>query len=411
MGRVASAWLIFAVAVVCLGKLPAFGQEPPPAIHFLAIPPHGDNPVAKKSSAVRGATAAPSLPMWNFTTTASRDGNTYTGTMIGRSPFFHGARTTNIDTVIVPLKMTIHNVSGFVETFDPTTTSICFPAVLNETPTAISLLQESPLSTPANFTMNGVDEGITQYVDAYQRANFHSVVDPTGDRYHLRLNVTVAAPVSVTISGSGAGAIVEVQGRCGDIGVVDGTTFDSRIQTSILPLLTAQGVINSRTLPIFLLSNVVLTQLRQFPNQQNPLGFPCCVLGYHSGKGSPPNLQFYAVADFDSNGSFSATGIPLDVFFLSHEIAELVNDPLVQPSGVPQWHHSPQVPTCQSNLEVADPIETQLFPSIAMPNGVSYHLTELAYFSWFFGAPSIAANGAFSDHDSLTADAGTDCLQ
>ncbi len=39
--------------------------------------------------------------------------------MIGRSPFFHGARTTNINTVLIPLKMTIHAVNGFSEIFDP----------------------------------------------------------------------------------------------------------------------------------------------------------------------------------------------------------------------------------------------------------------------------------------------------
>jgi hypothetical protein len=34
-----------------------------------------------------------------------------------------------------------------------------------------------------------------------------------------------------------------------------------------------------------------------------------------------------------------------------------------------------------------------------MSNGYTYSLQELAFFSWFFGAPSIGVNGWFSDND------------
>lgn len=413
MGRAALLWLSYALAVACLARTPVFAQESPPAIHFLAIPPHGENLPATKPSAVRGAAAGPSLPMWDFTTTASRDGKTYTGTMVGRSPFFHGARTTNIDAVLIPLRITIRAANGFQETFDasqPTTPPTCLPTLPNETATALSLTLGSPLLMATSFNMNGVDEGSAQYIDAYQRANFQSVVSPTGDRYHTALNLTkVASAFSITLN-SPVGAIA--QARCGDIGVIDFKTFDPRMQSSILPTLTAQGVINSTVLPIFLMSNVVMTQT-QLPSQQNPLGFDCCVLGYHSGKGSPPNVQLYAVANFDSSGNFTVDHSTLDVYFLSHEIAELIDDPIVPPPGVatvPPWRHLPEVSLCQSDLEVADPLTIVPFAPVTMPNGVSYHLSEFAYFSWFFGGPSIAPGGAFSNQDSLTADAGSDCL-
>jgi hypothetical protein len=44
-----------------------------------------------------------------------------------------------------------------------------------------------------------------------------------------------------------------------------------------------------------------------------------------------------------------------------------------------------------------------------MPNGFTYHLQELAFFSWFYGAPSIAVNGWYSDNNTFTSDAGPVC--
>lgn len=39
-----------------------------------------------------------------------------------------------------------------------------------------------------------------------------------------------------------------------------------------------------------------------------------------------------------------------------------------------------------------------------MPNGVTYHVQELAFFSWFFGQiPSHAAGGEYSDNGSFSA--------
>jgi len=44
-----------------------------------------------------------------------------------------------------------------------------------------------------------------------------------------------------------------------------------------------------------------------------------------------------------------------------------------------------------------------------MPNGITYDLQELAFYSWFFGAPSTGAGGLFSDNGSFTTDAGAIC--
>jgi len=53
-----------------------------------------------------------------------------------------------------------------------------------------------------------------------------------------------------------------------------------------------------------------------------------------------------------------------------------------------------------------------LNPKIAeltMPNGFTYHMQELAFFSWFYGAPSVGVNGCFSDNAKFLHDAGPVC--
>src|SRR5215472_16401835 len=56
----------------------------------------------------------------------------------------------------------------------------------------------------------------------------------------------------------------------------------------------------------------------------------------------------------------------------------------------PAWGHVGQVGGCQNNLEVGDPLTGKNIQTVTMPNGFTYHLQELAFFSWFYGAPSIA---------------------
>jgi hypothetical protein len=41
--------------------------------------------------------------------------------------------------------------------------------------------------------------------------------------------------------------------------------------------------------------------------------------------------------------------------------------------------------------------------------GYTYHLQELAFFSWFYGAPSIGIHQWFSDNGTFLTDAGPMC--
>jgi hypothetical protein len=48
-------------------------------------------------------------------------------------------------------------------------------------------------------------------------------------------------------------------------------------------------------------------------------------------------------------------------------------------------------------------------PPVTGKNGYTYTLQELAFFSYFYGGPSIAANGWYSNNNTLTSDAGAVC--
>jgi hypothetical protein len=93
---------------------------------------------------------------------------------------------------------------------------------------------------------------------------------------------------------------------------------------------------------------------------------------------------------------------------MAHEVGEWANDPFGN-NPTPAWGHIGQQSGCQGNFEVGDALTGTNLPAITMPNGFNYHLQELVFFSWFYGAPSLAANGWFSNNNTFTTDAGAVC--
>jgi hypothetical protein len=130
----------------------------------------------------------------------------------------------------------------------------------------------------------------------------------------------------------------------------------------------------------------------------------CCILGFHNAIGGQ---QTFASTDFDTSEIF-VSPIP-DVSVTSHEVGEWANDPFGN-NPTPAWGHTGQVAGCQANLEVGDPLSGTLAPPIFNPqNGFTYHMQELAFFSWFYGAPSVGVNGWFSNNGTFLRDAGPVC--
>jgi hypothetical protein len=372
-----------------------FAQTAPqtsrPEARYVVVPLHGGTANEARISAATATT----ISMWSYSVTSPLDNNTYSGTMVGRSPFFHGARTTNIPTVLVPVEIVMPDGGVFDSTAaDPA----CLPPPSGNT--AVALVQGSPVLQTATYTLAGTIVGTTQYPDAFQRSNFWTNVSVTGDRYHTMLSpVTTLAKVTVNVAtGSGKTYASSAYGGCGPIGVMDINWWQPYVETTLIPSLSA---VSPTILPIFVFYNVVMNQ-----GSVSLTGGNCCILGYHSAFGGP--VQTYSVADFDTTTAFGPTDAAISA--LSHEVAEWMDDPLGS-NATPAWGHTGQVTGCQNDLEVGDPLSGTFFPSLAMPNGVTYTPQELAFFSWFYRqSPSIGLHGWYSDNGTFTTGAGAVCM-
>jgi len=301
--------------------------------------------------------ASTPLQTWNGSFTYS--GKTYSYNMVGSAPSTGGSAT--IQVKIIPVKIVITSRSGVKSTYDPS-------HVLSNGKTVTNNTVASPIfSSALDFKSGGADMGATQYIDAYQRANFWGTVQS-----HTGSHVLLGGPQvlsEVTLSPSTR------YGQTGTVfgftaGLVDINWFDSQLHS----LITSLGI-TPNTFPIFLTYDVYLTQSRS-----------CCIGGYHSSTGSTSAPQSYAHATYvDRAGAFAQ-----DVSALSHEVGEWVDDPLVvningnnTPCGI---------------LEVGDPLENNSnyggFPYTL--NGFTYNLQDLVTLPYFGAPPSTSVNGEFT---------------
>jgi hypothetical protein len=181
--------------------------------------------------------------------------------------------------------------------------------------------------------------------------------------------ITISAPLNVDVP-LGIGAALIPNSACpqNPIGGIPSTFMDSVVQNVIQTQHISPG-----TLPVFL----------TFDTQFEPQGF----LGYHNALGGN---QTFVVASYTDPGLL---GLNIaDVHVMSHELGEWMNNPFLV-NKVPAWGTA--VTGCSSDLEVGDPL-TQSDFSVVTP-GFTYHIQELAYFSWFArNVPSIAINGRYS---------------
>ncbi len=184
------------------------------------------------------ASAVVPIPLWSYSITASAamGGDTFTGTIIGKSPFSATKTTTTIPTQIVPLVITITDTTTTPHTtitYDPTAPDPCAPGH-----TTVDIITGSPLFTNNTWTMNGVNVGTTQYIDANQRAQHWSLVG--GTNYHLILQPSVLPAQKLTFSGAGSSGpgqnydakTLTMGTGCGSVGVVDNNDLDAAVQAS-----------------------------------------------------------------------------------------------------------------------------------------------------------------------------------
>jgi hypothetical protein len=360
-----------------------------------------------------------SLPLWTFDIKGSRDGNHHLGAIVGHSPFGR-VGSDKIPTYIVPLVIRTHRVAKSIDpktlvitpvagvtTTDPTDADNTCLVAPNNVPE--TLVRQSPIFTPTKFVFGRHDFGTTQYIDAFQRASFFKALGTQVNDYHVLLDpVRTVQAIVIDVPANEGLAITDPEffkafgfSICAPFQLVDINWFDSYVTGTLIPALKDQGVEPS-TLPLFL-SYEAAWPVGDVTNLNN-----CCAVGYHGATGVPVPTQSYGVADFDRTQFFIGPAAGLDTEVLAHEVGEWANDPLISNQTAP-WGHTGQVGGCQANLEVGDPLTGTDVPPVKMPNGFTYHLQELAFFSWFFGGPSVGINGWFSNNGTFLKDAGHIC--
>jgi hypothetical protein len=341
----------------------------------------GDMDAIEKQSA-----AGTGLQMWKYTIKSTRTGTTgqsFSGVMVGNSPMTtNGTTTTTV--YVQPL---ILKIGG--KTFNPNAADKA--CLAGKVP--LTVVKNSPMVVSTNdFVVNGIDVGKTQYSDAFQRASFWKNVKAKGGTYHNTLNYVFLPAITVN-PGAANSVLFSVSGTpcIPYYGGIEINWFDAYVTGTLIPKLASKGV-GPTNLPIFMLYNTTM----YITSPSN-----CCVGGYHGTTTSNPP-QTYSPFQFDSVGVFGTASE--DVAIMSHEINEWQDDPLGN-NPTPAWGNIGQVTGCQNNLEVGDPLSGTDYPNVVL-SGFTYHLQELAFFSWFYGKPSIGAGGKFSDNGTFTAPQG-----
>lgn len=355
-----SSWIYLSVAALsaCL-SLAAWAQDAQvekPRPRYAVMAPHLRNDLLLVPAA--------SLQTWNGS--FNFGGTNYSYNMVGAAPSTNASAT--ITTYIIPVKIVITNRRGQKTTFDPS-------HVLSNGNTVTTNTLDSPIfDSTTTYTQGGTDVGTTQYIDAFQRANFWGTVQ-SNTNSHLLLNPTVLTEQTLSPSRS-FGTTGSPFGFTAAL--VDINWFDSQV-----PTLVSNLGINPSQFPIFLLYDTYLTQSGQ-----------CCIGGYHSSEGSVSNPQSYAEATYvDHVGAFAQ-----DVSALSHEVGEWADDPLTvnfngnnTPCGI---------------LEVGDPEEGDAnfggFHYVL--HGFTYNLQDLVFLTYFGAPSSTSLHGwlSFQDNTSLS---------
>ena len=324
-----------------------------------------------------------SLP--NFTRAFSFGGQVFPYTMVGQDPT--RKQTTTVPTQYVPLSF------FFDEFVDQNGNNI----VIDST-TITGEIKHSPLFENSQYAT-----GFTQYEDAQMRAEFYTLFNKDGDNdgndsFHVLLgHPETLIPVTIEVP---FGSSVVFQAPDGSLAAL----IDINFIGSQLNTLVQTEPITVNAIPIFVTRNAVYGDFVQ----QQPVD--CCIGGFHTAfqanqVGNQIFVQTFAFAaslDPDiSDFLFNDPTIFADIFPLSHELGELLNDPFIN-NATPNYQ-LPGAPAgaCQNLLEVGDVVEN--LPSPSQPislHGFTYHPQTLGLLQWFEGkVPSDAIHGDYSFPD------------
>ena len=315
----------------------------------------------------------------NFTSAFTFQGQTFPFTMAGHAPQ-HGG-TTRLDTSYLAISFV------FDEFVDQNGNNIVIDATGNT----------NNLLRGPDFEDFPYTTGNTQFSDAVQRAEFLNVMNDHGNNgpWHTLLErPRQFIPVTVEVPFFESLVFQDPEGTL--FAVIDFDFMFSQLNT-----LAQTENMQVSEIPIFVTHNAVYADF--FAG-----GFSgCCIGGFHTAFETQQTNTAVFVQVFDFAASLDADvasfifGDPTifaDVFAVSHEATETINDPFVD-NIVPRWEF-PGLPfiECSSFLETGDPVTALPNPSFpVMIDGFLYHPQTEALLQWFSRAtPSTAFDGAYS---------------
>jgi len=321
-----------------------------------------------------------SLP--NFTSSFAFGGQNFPFTMVGQDPAQR--KTSVIPTQYISLSF------FFDEFIDQNGNNIVIDTSVINKP-----LAASPLFNDAQY-----GTGFTQYEDSVMRAEFFPLFTKDGDadkddHYHVLLgSPQPLIPVTIEVPFGSSQVFVDNQGTF--FALIDIDFLRSQLST----LLQTEPV-DTRSIPMLMTRNAV------YGNFFNGIPVNCCIGGFHQAfesnqVGNKIFVQTFAFATWlDSDVSDAIFGDPTifaDIFGISHEVGETLNDPFV--NNVTPSYQLPGFPpgACQNVLEDGDVVEQTPDPSFPVTlDGFTYHPQTLGLLQWFEGIiPSNAINGDYS---------------
>ena len=315
--------------------------------------------------------------------------------MVGNRPELGG--TTTIDAPVIPVSIDLRNADGSPRFVNG-------QRLFYDATQYIPLVMASPVFQNATYSSSPVP---TQITDAVQRAEF---IHQAKDDWHTLLAPSVKTPRTMVLNRGTYQFALNPDGTCCRFVLVNADVFVNELfppttddDSTVIGQAQRAGEITPQDISSFIFPNTFL-----FVDSPSN----CCILGFHSFDFEPVgNIgvgQAYVMdySSWISPGIFRGDAFT-DVTALSHEMAELYNDPLVSFDGVHNitpWWEAPNG-NCQNNLETGDVIEglpDSTFP-VTMPNGFTYHPQNEALLQWFAReSPSSALGGAYSYPDALT---------
>ena len=232
----------------------------------------------------------------------------------------------------------------------------------------VGLIANSP-----NFVATDLPNGHLQFQDAVQRAEFYGIARPT---WHTNLTLNVDRTRVLDVPAG--------QGYLFDFGTNLLALVDADFWLAQLPDIIQAAHVNETQFPLIVTGGTAAIYYNH-----DPTGASGYELGSHRRyvsrfDGTNYFIQTWGWASWIAPEAIDAGHA--DVYGISHEIGEWINDPFdINPT--PPWQRPPPDMLCQDNLETADPVQNFDGYEITL-NGYTYHLANQALLPWFAREPA-----------------------